>query len=231
MSVFNLFAVELDDCVKEYMTRYDANNKKVKDIDAAISERENELRKLRTERNQQDADIVQGEIARLQLDRKDAKAELDAIVKDNKSVSDCLKDIQTRLEKAIDEKFCADPSQVDQNTITLINAGLLRVSEYERLALKAEKEGNITMVRIIGSAASESSNNESDPIKKTRLRNLANYAARYDGRGYLDIFTSLVQTAKLACGDPSSINREHRSPNPLFYKHWEELVGEKIRNF
>ena len=62
-------------------------------------------------------------------------------------------EIRNEYEEHLADEFVVDSTQVDQNTVMLLNSGILKTNDYVSLYEKAEESGNITMMRVIGSAA------------------------------------------------------------------------------
>ena len=124
--------------------------------------------------------------------------------------------LRRQLEVAIAEKFSANPSDVDPNTLTLLQSGILRPSEYVRLY---ERATNSTMRRLIGKYAGEAAKNDQDTESARILRNVDYMSRNGSGGGYLAAFDGLLDILKRA------------AKNPTFYDSYSKLAAPFLAVF
>ena len=125
------------------------------------------------------------------------------------SVRQAVKPIRAELVERIKDKYRAKPGDIDQNTIALLNSGILTVEDYEALMNEAP---NPTMSRMIASAAGKAAETATNQNDASRLRVLAQIGKRLDGSDYLETFDAIVDT----------MNRT--IANPAMIPYWESLT-------
>lgn len=118
------------------------------------------------------------------------------------SVRQAVKPIRAELVEAIKEKYRAKPGDIDQNTIALLNSGILTVEDYEALM---NESPNPTMSRMIASAAGKAAETATNQNDSSRLRALAQIGKRLDGSESLEGFDALVETLNRTVANPSMI--------------------------
>ena len=137
------------------------------------------------------------------------------------SVERSLISIRQEMESAIEDTFAADPKQIDRDTMTLLESGILRPGEYQRFLDAAIVDKNWTMARLIGNAADKAAMSVAEKFGLTdraaqELRAVANTAQRLGGTPYLqnmevlsDVLTRCIK-------------------NPGLWPKWEELTAPVI---
>ena len=123
----------------------------------------------------------------------------------------------------VTDDYSADPKAIDNNTLTLLNAGILKSSDYEKLMKEAQAADNHTMVRLIGkyagnAAEAEERKNGSNSIKAKELRTIS-YMGRENGDNVLRSFDSLSEVFRRTADNPAMIDK------------WDYLTGDTIENF
>lgn len=126
------------------------------------------------------------------------------------------KALRRQLEAAVAERFSADPSAIDGNTLILLQSGVLRPPEYVRLF---ERATSPTMRRLIGKYAGDAAKTEQDAESARILRNV-DYKARNDSGGvYLNAFDGLCDILRRS------------AKNPTFYDLYGELSAPYLAVF
>ena len=160
--------------------------------------------------------------ARAEADFQTAVAKRDDLRKVlSDSVERSLTSIRLELESAIEDTFAADPKQIDRDTLTLLESGILRPGEYERFLDAAIERKNWTMARLIGGAADKAATSAAEKFGLTdrttqELRAVANTARRLGGAPYMQNMTVLTDV----------LNRCMK--NPGLWPKWEELTAPVI---
>lgn len=148
--------------------------------------------------------------ARATADYADANAKRFAMQRDlPESVRQAVKPIRAELVEAIKNKYRAKPGDIDQNTIALLNSGILTVDDYEALM---NESPNPTMSKMIAAAAGKAAEAATDMNEATRLRVLAQIGKRLDGSESLEAFDAIVET----------MNRT--LANTAMIPYWESLT-------
>lgn len=107
--------------------------------------------------------------------------------------------VRRELESAIDDVFAAKPEDIDTATMTLLESGILRPAEYERLLTSALDAGNYTMTRLIGAAAQKASGDAAEKYGQSSeltkaFRAVELLAQRIGGEVYRNNFGVLQDT-------------------------------------
>ena len=141
MSDFNEYAAQLNELAVNVRSEIATH-------EAAIDTAKREHEKLRIT-GAYGADYT-SKALRAEANYMDKKTEYEAFMRDLPfSVESKVDDIRKALEKAIENTYSAIPEKLDSSTIQLLQSGILKPSEYERLFVRAEEESNFTMMRII----------------------------------------------------------------------------------
>lgn len=168
-----------------------------------------------------------------ELERAEAKAGYEKALSDLKTVP-VWANFQTeykRLEKALTDELrqdaSANPDNVDNNAVTLLNAGILGVDDFYTLAEKYA--GNSTMLRLVAKYAEDAA--ESAETKKDRgaLTQLAS-DCRNSENATLTAWNNLTEVARYCSGQRRGENTD-TGYNYSMGKWWEELTAQTMEEF
>lgn len=232
MSRFNTYARRMDKEVKKYRDRYKDAKKRLREAQNNYAQFREEhrfkpLNETSTERIEKDL-----EETRLKQEENRARNAFEEVRKERFSILDNAKKIRNELSGAINEAFCADPSALDSNVMTLLDSDILTAKEMKKFADAARESGNHTMVRII---AGKAKTRAEEIFQKEGNRNpdysvlngIVHDAQMCDGRAILSNFDSLVNVAKYCVGNPEIHNQE----NEGMFDRWEQLTESVVENF
>ena len=234
MSQFNKYGKELEGAVKAYFEKYKAAEAKVREANEKIEAVNADIREFERTGNKSAGYTARARLASLQVERNQASDEFTEVKRANKDVHGQIGEIRSRLEAECNAAFALNPDAIDPGFFQLINSGLLKPADYESLWTKAEKAGNVTMMRLIADAAgveSEAQRDKGNRNASAQLNNISSRRDDYTTTGVLRKFDELGYVAKLALGDPKSPTYTRAVPNELFYERWDELCSEAIENF
>lgn len=142
------------------------------------------------------------------VEMEEAKKHFQTVRKARFSVMDKVAQIRQELVSDVQAAFLADPAQVDTNTMTLINSGILKAADYEKLFNDAQTSGNMTMCRLIAQAAGNLAKTASD-TDRVALNMLTHKAAGIDGRADLQAFDESVISLSFGIGDAETGRTEN----------------------
>ena len=234
MGKFNRYARELDGAVKAYFEKYKAAESKVKEANEKIEEVNADIREFMRTGNKSAEYTARARLASLQVERNRASDEFTEVKKANKDVHGQIREIRSRLETECNAAFALDPDAIDPGFFQLLNSGLVKPADYESLWKKAEKAGNVTMMRLIADAAgveSEAQHDKGNYKASAQLSNIASLRDDYTTSGVVRKFDELGYIAKLAIGDPQAPSYTRAVPNEMFFERWDEVAGAAIESF
>lgn len=154
---------------------------------------------------------------RAQADLAEAQQEYEVALKAFKATTGNTKAIRERLEAALEEEYSVRPDKVDAVALELMKSGIMESADYRHLLEAAKKDGNHTMMRLIGKYANDASDartkthGATDP-EATKLRILAIEGNTANGKEYLDSFDSM-NNIYTRCTE-----------NTAMIDHWGEFV-------
>ena len=234
MSKFNEYAQRLNQAVLDYRTEYFGAEERVKAADQAYREfKENSFvpgvnfSESVTKRAKREATE---NLLKAELD--EAKSDFKRTRQNGWNVLNQCAKIRGELATALTENYYADPSQLDNNVLRLIDSGICTAQDLKKLADDASASGNHTMLRLIGEKAKEVLGENqrrygvSHPDHMV-LTNIIDGASKADGRNYLEQFDALSSIATYACGNPELL----REGNPAMLTQWESLTEEAVESF
>lgn len=230
MSRFNTYARRMDKEVKKYRDRYKDAKKRLKEAQDEYAEFQRQPKPYNETRAERYERESEGE--RLKLEENDARFAFEEVRNDRYSVLDNAKKIRNELAKEINEAFCADPSALDSNVMTLLDSDILTAKEMKKFADAARESGNHTMVRII---AGKAKTRAEEVFQKDGSRNpdysvlngIVHDAQMCDGRAILSNFDALVNCAQYCVGNPEL----RRPENEGMFDRWEQMTESLVENF
>lgn len=219
MSKFNTYAKQLDQIAQ---TAFGAYQK----AEAALKDAEERVRQY-PERGGLVSDDYRAKAARAKADLIEAQKAMQA-AKDGLQGHDSeIANLRRELAADIDRAYSADPAQLDHDTLTLLESGILRPGEYTRLLKSAQEAGNCTMQRLIGKAAFDKAEAEakdggqySDDVRE--LRQVYHASKQTTGAEHLERFDYLAEIFARAVNTPALAGLPDR---------WGKLTADVIENF
>lgn len=136
--------------------------------------------------------------------------------------------IKTELAAAVSEVTRARPEQVDQNTVMLIESGILDVDDLEGIFQRFSDENNATMLRLLGKYALECSDKEMDAHTRERLTMLSISSKRLGGAA-MEQWATLEDTSTRFLGY-NILSGRTEYYDKLAAK-WEETTADLIESF
>lgn len=103
--------------------------------------------------------------------------------------------VRAELEKAVFDAFAADPKSVDNNTLALMNSGIMTANEYSRLIDSAIASGNYTMTRLLAKSAADMAERTKGDADVSRSYRLVSHKGKgMNGSEYMEAFDCLCRT-------------------------------------
>lgn len=209
MGKYSVYAVQLDHAFKEARTKW--------------TEAYNLMRGAEEDRRRCDEDDKH--LAEHYLNK--ARAAFDLI--DNSVWTDFerqMAEIGEALKSTLAKTNMADPEEVDQNGLTILQSGILSVDELEMFYNRYSD--NFTMQRLIARHVGQLAAEEKDPERRQRLIMLAR-AAEAGPDGVLETWKGLEEAARTCTG------QAHGKGAPSYVlsisSQWERLTEQAIKNF
>lgn len=138
------------------------------------------------------------------VEMEQARQAFQTVRKARFAVLDKAKKIRQELETDVQAAFLADPEQVDNNVLRLIDSGILKAADYEKLFNDAQAAGNTTMCRLIAAAAGNLAKT-AEGNDRVALNMLTHRAESLDGNGNLNadlrVFDETIFSLSLGIGD------------------------------
>lgn len=219
MSRFNNYARQIDQIAQ---TAFGAYQK----AEAALKDAEEMARKY-PERSSLASPDYQRKAARAKANLIEAQNAMKAAKDGLQGHESKLAALRRALATEIDEAYSADPTKIDENTIRLLESGILRAGEYSRLLKQAQEAGNSTMMRLIGKAAFDKAEAEAkdggqytDTVKELRM--VYNASKATTGDEYLQKFDYLSEVFSRATNTPALAGVPDR---------WSKLTQAVIEEF
>ena len=150
-----------------------------------------------------------------------SKEELQKINDRRLDILNRVNEIREELKAEEEANYQADPAKVDTNTMFLINSGILRASDYEKLFADAKSAGNITMIRLIAQAAEKLADTEKDKNKRISLNILCDEARRCEHEE-VDAFDEYASALKTGIGS----EEYHREVNPAVVQYFLDVTAD-----
>lgn len=151
--------------------------------------------------------------ARAEADFLTAKEKFEAVKRGLPEKSRQLSAIREDFVAAVSDHFAADPAKLDKATLALLESGILKPGEYERLMASAEKDENFTMIRLIAAKAAEVADKAPTREGEAILKAVAMRGRNADGADYIKAFDVGVVSLFERC-----------LKNPSLYSSWDMLM-------
>lgn len=151
--------------------------------------------------------------AKIEADYLAAKEKFETVKRGLPEKSREMAAIRADFVAAVDSRFAADPAKLDKATLALLDSGILRPSEFERLMADAEKDENFTMMRLIAAKAAEAADKAPTREGAETLKAVALRARTADGADYVKAFDAGVVSLFSRC-----------LRNPALYSSWDKLM-------
>lgn len=214
MSKFNKYAKQAEAVAKENMEAYKAAQERLK---KAEDQKRNYPQRAGVTTAEYEA-----KRARAEADYLEAKEGLKVAKQTMEAGKAQLQEIKKALTADIESSFAADPAHVDNATMELLRAGILKPSEYARLYNAAAEADNPTMMRIIGKAARDKADADKDRLSnedRSSLLSVAHAGGHVNGGEYLDTYHVIEDVYSRCVNNPGMID------------HWDGLLRDAIDSF
>ena len=151
--------------------------------------------------------------AKAEADYLEAKEKFETVKRGLSEKSREMAAIRADFVAAVDSHFAADPAKLDKGTLVLLDSGILRPSEYEKLMANAEKNENFTMMRLIAAKAAEVADKAPTREGEAILKAVAMRGRNADGDDFIRAFDAGVVSLFSRC-----------LRNPALYSSWDKLM-------
>lgn len=151
--------------------------------------------------------------ARAEADYLEAREKYETVKRGLPEKSHQMAAIRADFVAAVNDHFAAAPSKLDKETLALLDSGILKPHEYERLMASAEKDENFTMIRLIAAKAAEVADKAPTREGETILKSVAMRGRNADGADYIRAFDVGVVSLFERC-----------LKNPSLYSSWDMLM-------
>ena len=130
-----------------------------------------------------------------------------------------IEDNRKTLSAELDNAYAVDAAQVDPNVVILLNSGVCKTADYEKLYQQAKSSGNTTMMRVIAKSAEDYAEKVDDASRSVLNAIYADSenAKKDDLRPYDEYCYAL----KRATGNPESIYRYQEN-----HRMYQEFLDE-----
>lgn len=212
MSIVKKHVMNLRKSVQGYYNSYQAAQERVTVAEQELEEAQAEERDVkRQNRERIFKEMAEHNTKAKRLAVQVAQDEVKRIESTRFGLLDRAAQIRKELSAELDETLAADPAQVDANTMTLLNSGILRATDYESMYNKAKASGNATMCRLIGKAAGDYAKKVDDVSTRRNLNVIYNdsVSAKRDAMTNYDEYVYMLSTAT---GNPESVYRYRSNP-------------------
>ena len=224
MSIYNIFARQLQDAFKSARSKYNEAFKKMDDAEKALN-------KLLKDNKAKLADDYEIKVLHKKLAYNEAKQEFDKIADYNNGVwADFAKE-KARISKDFHNDLTAHhlitPQGLDANAVELLKAGILTSADYNNLA--QTYANNPTMLKMISKYALEASKKDVPVVERRELEVIAHNTE--SGKTMLERnWDALLANADILSGQSHEM---HPSPSYVceISKNWESIVGEVVLTF
>lgn len=151
--------------------------------------------------------------ARAEANYLEAKEKYETVKRSLPEKSRQMAAIRADFVAAVGSHFAADPAKLDKETIALLDSGILKPHEYERLMASAERDGNFTMMRLVAAKAGEMADKAPTREGEAILKAVALRGRNVDGSDYIRAFDVGVVALFERC-----------LKNPSLYSSWDMLM-------
>lgn len=207
--------------VQTYYKKYQAIQAKVEEAEQALEAAKDAERDVRA-KNPPRVDIEiaaqKTKIARMHLQKM--QDEMTAYSNNRWSLWNQIQDYRKTLSAELDNVYAVEAAQVDPNVVTLLNSGICKTADYEKLYQQAKASGNTTMCRLIAKSAVDYAEKAPDDASSSALNAIyadSENAKRDDMRHYDEYCYAL----KRATGNPESIYRYQEN-----HRMYQEFLDE-----
>ena len=205
MGAFNEFVTRADALADETFTEY------------TVTKRRFEAAERKKAETPVKSGLVSAECAaraaRAEADFLTAKEKFEAVKRGLPEKSRQMQAIREDFVAAVSDRFAPDPAKMDMAAIALMDSGILRPSEFERLMANAEKDENFTMMRLIAAKAAEVVDKAPTREGAETLKAVAMRGRNADGADYIKAFDAGVVSLFERC-----------LKNPSLYSSWDKLM-------
>lgn len=210
MGAFNEFVTRADALADEVFTEYTVTKRR---FEAA-------------ERKRAETPVKHGLVgaeyavraAKAEADFLDAKEKYETVKRSLPEKSRQMASIRADFVAAVNDRFAADPAKLDKATLALLESGILKPGEYERLMASAEKDENYTMVRLIAAKAAEAADKAPTREGAETLKAVAMRGRNSGGGDYVRAFDVGIVSLFERC-----------LKNPSLYSSWDMLT-QRVRD-
>lgn len=151
--------------------------------------------------------------AKAEADYLEAREKYETVKRGLPEKSSQMAAIRADFVAAVASHFAADPAKLDKATLALLESGILKPGEYERLMASAEKDENFTMIRLIAAKAAEVADKAPTREGEAILKAVAMRGRNADGADYIRAFDVGVASLFERC-----------LKNPSLYSSWDMLM-------
>ena len=205
MGAFNKFVTRADALADETFTEY------------TVTKRRFEAAERKKAETPVKSGLVSAEYAvraaKAEADYLEAKEKFETVKRGLSEKSREMAAIRADFVAAVDSHFAADPAKLDKGTLVLLDSGILRPSEYEKLMANAEKNENFTMMRLIAAKAAEVADKAPTREGEAILKAVAMRGRNADGDDFIRAFDAGVVSLFSRC-----------LRNPALYSSWDKLM-------
>ena len=205
MGTFNEFVTRADALADEVFTEY------------TVTKRRFEAAERKKAETPVKSGLVSAEYAvraaKVEADYLEAKEKFETVKRGLSEKSREMAAIRADFVAAVDSHFAADPAKLDKGTLVLLDSGILRPSEYEKLMANAEKNENFTMMRLIAAKAAEVADKAPTREGEAILKAVAMRGRNADGDDFIRAFDAGVVSLFSRC-----------LRNPALYSSWDKLM-------
>ena len=214
MSKFKSYAERVNSIAKAAFDAYNEAARKLEKAEARYKEESSPYKDPGHTNYEQ-----QAKAARARADMLEAQKALRKAKNFMISETASIKAVGRELQEAVSREYTARGEDVDLATLELMKSGILKPQEYFTLYEAAHRNGNNTMMRLIGKYAGETAGKAPTNELQERLNTLANVAQVTPGKEYMDAFNVLED----------AYNRT--ANNPAMMPRWGEITDSVIENF
>ena len=223
MSILQKHTKNLRKAVKDYYDQYQTAKADMDKAEAVYKATAEDARGFARRNSGASLEIARANafVETRRVEMEEARQAFQKVRKARLSVMDAAAQIRKALVSDVQAAFLADPAQVDNNTMRLLDSGILRSGDYEKLFNDAQAANNVTMCRLIAQAAGNLAKT-AEGNDRVALNLLSHKAAGIDGSKDLQAFDESVFSLSFGIGNAET----GRDENMDTVAYWLESTAD-----